>query len=439
MADEGKKNYPNIFIANTIYPEARSIFSFHLEPIEKIKDNCIVVLDTNVLLAPYIIGKEDLLEQCRETYGSLARANRLIIPGQVVREFARNRQEKLAELYQQLSRKKQVELKLEKYPLLSSLKEFREAIRLANDINNKINDYRNTIDKVLAIIQGWHWNDPVSMLYHEIFSEETILDVPISEDDVRKDLDTRQQHDIPPGYKDAGKKDEGVGDLLIWYTILEVGKLNNKSVIFVSGDEKADWYKKSEGQPLYPRYELVDEFRRISGGQSFHIVKFSRFLELFGATEKVVEEIKKEEKVLTAQNVIKEEETLASRNTREKYYQKEQMRELIRVLESIDRELIIYSDDTFQIFNLEVSRTGIRHYFERFLAVYDFILPRLPTAELDIKDMLVSIKQEIISFLRMRVALDDDSSSNRLISEASALRAHLKRAIIQLKYNEAIK
>ncbi len=199
-----------------------------------------IVLDTNVLLAPYIIGKEDLLEQCRETYGSLARAKRLIVPGQVVREFARNRQEKLAELYQQLSRKKQVELRLDKYPLLSSLKEFREAFRLGVEINKKINEYRKSIDKILAIIQGWHWNDPVSILYHEIFSEETILDVQISEDNVRKDLDTRQQHDIPPGYKDAGKKDEGVGDLLIWYTILEVGMLYKKSVIFVSGDEKAD-------------------------------------------------------------------------------------------------------------------------------------------------------------------------------------------------------
>ncbi len=39
MADEGKKSYSNIFIANTIYPEAKSIFSFHLEPIEEIKDD----------------------------------------------------------------------------------------------------------------------------------------------------------------------------------------------------------------------------------------------------------------------------------------------------------------------------------------------------------------------------------------------------------------
>lgn len=48
MAEEEKKSYSNIFIANTIYPEAKSIFSFHLEPIEKIKNDCYFVLDTNV-------------------------------------------------------------------------------------------------------------------------------------------------------------------------------------------------------------------------------------------------------------------------------------------------------------------------------------------------------------------------------------------------------
>ena len=50
MAEEGKQKYSNIFIANTIYPDARSIFSFQLEPIENIKDHCYVVFDTNVLL-----------------------------------------------------------------------------------------------------------------------------------------------------------------------------------------------------------------------------------------------------------------------------------------------------------------------------------------------------------------------------------------------------
>ncbi len=48
-------------------------------------------------------------------------------------------------------------------------------------------------------------------------------------------------------------------------------------------------------QQTTARYELVDEFRRKSEGQAFHVVKYSRFLKLFGASERVVEEVQQEE------------------------------------------------------------------------------------------------------------------------------------------------
>ena len=66
-------------------------------------------------------------------------------------------------------------------------------------------------------------------------------------------------------------------------------------IFFLSRDEKADWQLRSKGHALYPRYELVDEFRRHSEGQTFHIVKLSYFLELFGASEKVIKQVQKEE------------------------------------------------------------------------------------------------------------------------------------------------
>ncbi len=393
MVEEGKKSYSNIFIANTIYPEAKSIFSFHLTPIEHVKDNCYIVLDTNVLLAPYIIGKDDLLEQCRKTYSSLVAAKRLVIPGQVVREFARNRQEKLAELHQQLIRKKQIQLaKQDKYPLLSPLSEFKKVLRLGEEVNKKISEYQKAIDEVLAIVQGWHWNDPVSMLYHEVFSDETIVDIEIKEDDVRDDLSARQQHDIPPGYKDAGKKDEGVGDLLIWYTILEVGRIHCKSVIFVTGEEKADWYKKSEGQPLYPRYELVDEFRRESGGCSFHMVKFSRFLELYGATEKVVEEIKKEEGILITRPAFSTKELWVKRLSRPVDYI---YRNLRRVLIEEDAKATIQ------------FRKKLHGPYQDILEA-ETVIP--PDTEDDIKVTLRLVSQLTHDFMLQEVDMDDIKS-----------------------------
>jgi hypothetical protein len=89
--------------------------------------------------------------------------------------------------------------------------------------------------------------------------------------------------------------------LLVWFTILEIGKSKNKDIIFVSGDQKSDWWHRIEEQSIYPRYELIDEFRRESGGHSLHIVPFSDFLDLYGASESAVEEVREEETRLNAE------------------------------------------------------------------------------------------------------------------------------------------
>jgi hypothetical protein len=46
---------------------------------------------------------------------------------------------------------------------------------------------------------------------------------------------------------------------------------------------------------LYPRFELINEFRRASEGQSLHILRFSTFLELFDVSAAVVAEVKQNE------------------------------------------------------------------------------------------------------------------------------------------------
>ncbi|HEY0069659.1 MAG TPA: PIN-like domain-containing protein, partial [Chloroflexia bacterium] len=132
-------------------------------------------------------------------------------------------------------------------------------------------------------------------LYDELFAANVVLDPPTPEEDIYADLQRRLELNIPPGYKDKGKTDQGIGDLLIWHTILYVGSKDNSSVIFVSADEKADWRQRGGDKALYPRYELVNEFARATGGQAFHIVKVSDLLALFGADQRIVDEVKLEE------------------------------------------------------------------------------------------------------------------------------------------------
>lgn len=292
MADVNSTQVNDIFVANSIYPDTKTILTAS-KGLQEIKDECVVVIDTNALLVPYLIGPNGLA-QIRKTYQPLAQQKRLFIPGQVAREFARNRTAKIVELYQQISRRR-ISLQKGQYPLLEEIPEYGEALKFEPEIDALLIKYKAMLDKVLDVIQSWEWNDPVSKLYQEILGADSIYDPKFDNQKIAEELSYRYQHKIPPGYRDGAKEDEGIGDYLIWKTILELGKTQSKSVILVSGEQKSDWRIKSEGKPLYPRYELIDEYKRVSRGRSFCIVQFSDFLNLYGASDATVQEVREKE------------------------------------------------------------------------------------------------------------------------------------------------
>ena len=43
---------------------------------------------------------------------------------------------------------------------------------------------------------------------------------------------------MPPGYKDGRKEDEGIGDFLIWKSLLKFGEEKKLDLAFVTGEEK---------------------------------------------------------------------------------------------------------------------------------------------------------------------------------------------------------
>ncbi len=288
----------DIFIKDSIYPDSQTIFSFSLKSIQEIKDDCLFVLDTNVLLVPYHTGKKSLT-QIKDIYLKLIGEKRLFIPEQVAREFATNRAEKLKEVYQQINRKvSQIgQLQVGQYPLLESLEIYQESINLEKEVNQLMTKYKNSLQNLLEHIRHWNWNDPVTLLYNEIFEKDILAGIgSFDQKTLESELERRIIHRIPPGYKDGGKDDSGIGDLLVWYTILNLGIEYEKDIIFVSNEgRKGDWRYRSDNVTLYPRHELVDEFRRHSNERSFQMIEFSNFLELFGAGENIIDEIKKEE------------------------------------------------------------------------------------------------------------------------------------------------
>ena len=293
MENQEKRTKREMLYRNSLYPKAENIFAFHPKLVEDIKDECFIVVDTNSLLVPYTTGKASL-EQINTIYRLLVDGNRLVVPGQAAREFAEHRVTKLKELYQQISRKKS-SLSLGNYPLLEGLEPYQKAIEIEDKLNVKIREYNKCISEILDDISQWYWNDPVSVMYSTLFDQGVVYDIEIDEPELRQRIEKDCEYKLPPGYKDARKPDDGAGDVIIWFTILELGRMHKKSVIFVSLDQKPDWWSQSEGRPLYPRFELVEEFSRVSDGQSFHILKFSSFLDLYGASKEVIEEVRKEE------------------------------------------------------------------------------------------------------------------------------------------------
>src|ERR1700748_876865 len=92
----------DIFIRNSIYPDATSIFTADIQPIQIVKKDCIFVLDTNALLLPYYTSSKNI-EEISVIFVNLAKAKRLYIPGQVAREFASNRPERIKSVFQTLN------------------------------------------------------------------------------------------------------------------------------------------------------------------------------------------------------------------------------------------------------------------------------------------------------------------------------------------------
>ena len=285
-------------VLEQVYPDASAIFKFKPEPLDLVLDTCLVVLDTGALLVPYKTGKESF-EQIKKTYEQLVSANRLVIRGRVAREFAKQRSEMLGDIHKHIADLKSQSFNRHSsppYPLLESLPEYRQWMEVEKKIIEPWKERQRILADLVETIRSWRWNDPVSELYRELFSSDVVVDrIPEDEAEFTADRDFRFKHKIPPGYKDSSKEDGGVGDLLIWRTILAIGEEREEDVVFVSHDRKTDWWSQSGGASLYPRFELVDEFRRSSWNHSLHIIGFADLLSYFGAPPAVIDEVRHEE------------------------------------------------------------------------------------------------------------------------------------------------
>lgn len=284
-------------------PDAYGSLSFFGLPISEAIRTADVFLDTNTLLLPYGAGANSL-DQIVTALKKLKNENRLFLPAQAAREFIKNRPNKLSELQQGLADKisRFNSIDISNFPVLENIEEYKELNRVSNEISNLKKTITKTNRSLLEKIKSWEWNDPVNSSYEDLFSKENIVSPSRSKQELFDEHLRRQNLQQPPGYKDSNKPDSGIGDFLIWTSIIEVGSKNKNHAIFVSGEEKADWQHRSGSNGFLPRYELVDEYRRASDGKTFFIAPLSKLLELLDAEASSIEEIKKEENRIAEAN-----------------------------------------------------------------------------------------------------------------------------------------
>jgi rRNA-processing protein FCF1 len=303
MSDNGKRGGPepivplkggDAFWLSDLYPDAKALFEHEQVSLDVASQDCMVVLDANVLLLPFEFTSASV-EAVESVYKTLCGSGRLVVPGQAAREFYKNRSNKITAIADAIDAaigkaKKQIFEK--SIPLLEGDADYNAARELGKDLVNKGKEVAEKLEAVNERLKDEIGADRVSLLYRKLLggcvSEFEVK--PEDRENVYKEVIRRAQLKIAPGYKDQQKEDSGIGDYLVWQAILHEGDKRKVHCIFVTEEEKPDWWIKRHGT-FQPRPELIEEYRRASGGKSLHLLPLSGLLAVFKASKEVVKQV----------------------------------------------------------------------------------------------------------------------------------------------------
>lgn len=253
-----------------------------LEEKESLWNECIFIFDTNVLL--------NLYRYTSNTRDTLLAAfddlkERIWLPYQVAYEYAKDRFDVIYETVEKYKKLDKLEkdlidqyiLELRVKPSDQAIKELQDSINAWITAQKKKNllvtqaSDDQILEKLLLIFDG-KVGDP--------FSKEEL-------EAIRLEGKERYEKQIPPGFCDAKKEKGGIennayGDLIVWKEILAVSSKTHKNIIFVTHDQKDDWWSKSKGRTIGPRVELRTEFSKMTG-QKFYMYSMEMFLEQYSS------------------------------------------------------------------------------------------------------------------------------------------------------------
>jgi hypothetical protein len=267
----------------------KKTFPGHFVPAEDdirlLWENCIFVLDTNILLNFYRYSDSTREEFLRVLH---ALEERLWLPHRVAQEYFENRltviaqQEKAYDETLKTIQTLQADLSnARQHPFLSD--------KLMQKLTKVLEEVSGELDKTKTTHVKRTSSDDIQKKIGDLFAGR--VGPSLSDEQLEaicKEGEERYKKKVPPGYKDD-IKDDGVasphaahrkfGDFIIWSQILARAIESKKDVIFINDDKKEDWYLIFKGKTLGPRPELVQEFLSQTK-QSIYLYQADRFLEL---------------------------------------------------------------------------------------------------------------------------------------------------------------
>ncbi|USD68118.1 PIN domain-containing protein [Vibrio sp. SCSIO 43136] len=276
----------------------RSFKKLNDEELKELWEKAVFVFDTNVLHGVYRYQSST----CQEVLDLMERLkDRIWIPHHVVLEYHRNRQAVINGQHNKFSETKKA-VKKAVHTLTEDLAKLQLKKRhsqinpdpLLDGIEKLTKEYFEELDvqekTCLKVESEDHLLERISNLL-----DSRVGKPPEDKDiaDIMNEGKKRYAAKLPPGYKDANKEKEadnkysygGVayerqyGDLIVWKQLIAYAKETNKThLIFVTDDNKEDWWQIVQGKTVGFRSELLDEVYTETDLEVFNAYSLGSFL-----------------------------------------------------------------------------------------------------------------------------------------------------------------
>lgn len=258
----------------------------------------IFVLDTSVILGLYRYpaqALDDFLQTLKQI------STRLWLPHQIALEYQANRLTTIAEQVNKFAEVKKI-LRESKETLFGKLNDLQlrkrhSAInpdKFLQKVDTVFIDFENDLNNLCEKQPDTSDEDKIREEIDALFKGRIGAPFTSTElNDLYNAGKGRYERQQPPGYLDKEKSktdnkfhfynglvlEREYGDLIIWHQIIKEAKDRElKYLIFITDDEKEDWWWIHKGKIIGPRPELIEEICSQSSISAFYMYNSSRFL-----------------------------------------------------------------------------------------------------------------------------------------------------------------